>query len=147
MIVSTTWNLELLFESSSWNIDDTFKVEPSICYPLVTINVVADFGRSIPVVVALLPDKASTTYNRMFNAIMGFPFVLSTMSSVFEKTCKLDYLPWWSLQLITLNRRGWQQDNLPYWNLGSVAYCCLSSVQGILTYLTIISLEWYNKIT
>ena len=93
MILSTTWNLELLFESSLWNIDDTFKVEPSIFYPLVTINMVADLGLSIPVVVVLLPDRASTTYNRMFNAIMGLPFVLSTMSSVFEKTCRLDYLP------------------------------------------------------
>ena len=93
MILPTTWNLELLFESSLWNIDDTFKVEPSIFYPLVTINMVADLGLSIPVVVALLPDRASTTYDRMFNAIMGLPFVLSTMSSVFEKTCKLDYLP------------------------------------------------------
>ena len=93
MILSTTWNLELLFESSSWNIDDTFKVEPSICYPLVTINMVADLGRSIPRGVTLLPDKASTTYNRMFNAIMGLPFVLSTMPSVFERTCKIDYFP------------------------------------------------------
>ena len=43
MILSTTWSLELLFE---WNIDDTFKVEPSIFYQLVTINMVADLGWS-----------------------------------------------------------------------------------------------------
>ena len=69
MILSTAWNLELLFELTLWNIDDTFKVEPSIFYPLVTINMVADLGWSIPVVVALLPDKASTTYNVYYTTL------------------------------------------------------------------------------
>ena len=64
MILSTTWKLEVLFESSLWNNDNTFKVEPSLFYPLVTISIVADLGWSILVVVALLPDKASTTYKQ-----------------------------------------------------------------------------------
>ena len=68
LIFSTKSNLELMSKSQSWQIDGTFSAAPLLFSQLYTVHSM-DYGISIPLIFALLPNKTQATYHRMIEAI------------------------------------------------------------------------------
>ena len=69
LIFSTTKNLEVLAEASSWFIDATFKVVPDIFYQMLTVHGKLPTGWTIPLVFALMPNKLHSSYLTVFNEL------------------------------------------------------------------------------
>lgn len=65
VIFGTAASLRLLSESSSFFVDGTFSVWPSLFYQLFTIHMMKH-GQTFPMVYAFLPNKQRQTYNRAF---------------------------------------------------------------------------------
>lgn len=70
IIFATRENIELLSESNEWFIDGTFSVSPDIFKQLVTLNVIYS-GMNLPLVYALLPNKAELAYKKFFDMLLN----------------------------------------------------------------------------
>ena len=65
---ATVGNLEKLCEAETIYIDGTFKANPQLFYQLFTVHAVYN-GQHFPFVYALLPNKTTSTYNRLFTKL------------------------------------------------------------------------------
>ena len=76
----------LLADSRTWYADGTFKVVPEYFFQLYTIHVEKD-GFVYPCVYALLPDKTTSTYNRLLSKLFEIQPALdpSRIMTDFEK--------------------------------------------------------------
>ena len=84
LIFATCEGLDNLARYPDWAGDGTFKVCPSFFYQLYTIHV-HKRGTVLPCVYALLPNKKTETYNRLFeNIVLLRP-------NIRPETCMLDY--------------------------------------------------------
>ena len=59
-----------LRNASTWMLDGTFKVVPSLCFQLYTIHAIRG-SHVLPCVYALLPNKTTATYKRLFQILKG----------------------------------------------------------------------------
>ena len=90
LVFSTDANLAILSRSNELFMDGTFSVSPHLFKQLFSIQV-QYLGQMIPVVYALLPDKAQATYCRMFNIIRSLcndrnlPFNPVSLQSDYEQ--------------------------------------------------------------
>lgn len=63
-------NIRWLKKYLEWYVDGTFNISPKLFKQLFTIQVVAN-GFNLPLVYALLPDKKTETYHKMFQMLAG----------------------------------------------------------------------------
>ncbi|KAL8622340.1 hypothetical protein ACOMHN_043344 [Nucella lapillus] len=68
LVFSTDKNLEILSASRDFYMDGTFSVSPHLFSQLYTLHVMF-LGQMIPVVFALLANKAQNTYTRLFDIL------------------------------------------------------------------------------
>ena len=66
--IATVGNLEKLCEAETIYIDGTFKASLQLFYQLFTVHAVYN-GQHFPFVYALLPNKTTSTYNRLFTKL------------------------------------------------------------------------------
>ena len=77
LMFATKENLDFLSMSSIWLADGTFKTVPAIFCQLYTIHCLVggpnpfENGHLLPCVYALLPNKTTATYTKMWNIIRG----------------------------------------------------------------------------
>ena len=70
LVFGTERNLDFLQLSDGWYADGTFKVAPPLFRQLYTIHG-ERFGKIIPAIYALLPNKREETYVRLMDALLG----------------------------------------------------------------------------
>ncbi|XP_018494321.1 uncharacterized protein LOC108863990 [Galendromus occidentalis] len=70
-VFATPGNLNLLRKYDEWFVDGTFEVCPEIFHQLYTIHVNLPDGKTVPLLFCLLPSKASETYRRLLESIVG----------------------------------------------------------------------------
>lgn len=68
LVFGTRQNLRMLAENRNWHADGTFKVVPLLFYQLFTIHA-QYFGRAVPLIYALLPNKKRKTYIHLLKAL------------------------------------------------------------------------------
>lgn len=69
LVFGTGANLSLLQTTHHWYMDGTFKTVPGIFYQLYTIHCVIKECTIVPTVFALLPNKKSSTYIKLFTEL------------------------------------------------------------------------------
>lgn len=79
LVFSTQKNLQFMAANPHWYCDGTFKASPSLFEQLYTIHVV-DEQFSVPVVLALLPNRTQITYERLFDALKNLQPGLAPVS-------------------------------------------------------------------
>lgn len=79
--------LDELERNDVWMLDGTFKVSPSLFLQLYTIHVVigGHSGHVFPCVYALLPDKSTATYKRLFEILRN------ARPNLAPRTCIIDF--------------------------------------------------------
>ena len=69
LIFGTQRNTDILVRSSSIYVDGTFKIVPELFYQLYTVHAVHPNGAVFPCIYALLPNKTTETYVRLFQKL------------------------------------------------------------------------------
>lgn len=87
LIFSTKRNLQLMMQSTQWQVDGTFHAAPHLFSQLYTIHAI-HYGSTIPSIFVLLPNKSQETYTRMIQAIKHLQPGLApaTILSDFERS-------------------------------------------------------------
>lgn len=72
IVFASDFMLDVLSSSATWMLDGTFKVVPDMYFQLYTIHAVVAENEVFPVVYALLPNKKSSTYVRLFDILKRY---------------------------------------------------------------------------
>ena len=90
LIFGTQRNTDILVRSSSIYADETFKIAPELFYQLYTLHAVHPNGAVFPCIYALLPNKTTETYVRLFQKLKELKPDLNPQDVMidFEKAAK-----------------------------------------------------------